>query len=32
MSSEFVRYAPAIETIDPHIDEMLEQIIVFVEK
>jgi hypothetical protein len=27
MSSEFVRYAPEIETIDPHLDETLAQII-----
>jgi hypothetical protein len=32
MSSEFVRYTPEIETIDPHIDERLAQIIDFVEK
>ena len=32
MSSEFVRYAPEIETIDPEIDETLAQIIDFVEK
>src|SRR4029450_9177960 len=32
MSSEFVRYAPEIETIDPDIDELLAQIIDFVEK
>ena len=32
MSSEFVRYAPEIETIDPHLDELLAQIIDFVEK
>jgi hypothetical protein len=32
MSPEFVRYTPEIETIDPHIDELLEQIIDFVEK
>jgi hypothetical protein len=32
MSSEFVRYTPEIETIDPHIDETLVQIIDFVEK
>jgi hypothetical protein len=32
MSSEFVRYAPEIETIDPHIDELLAQIIDFWEK
>ena len=32
MSSEFVRYAPEIETIDPHLDELLAQIIEFVEK
>jgi len=32
MSSDFVRYAPEIETIDPHLDELLAQIIDFVEK
>jgi hypothetical protein len=32
MSSDFVRYAPEIETIDPHIDELLAQIVQFVEK
>jgi hypothetical protein len=32
MSSEFVRYAPEIETIDPNIDELLAQIVNFVEK
>jgi hypothetical protein len=32
MSSEFVRYAPEIETIDPHLDRPLAQIIDFVEK
>src|SRR4029450_162754 len=32
MSSEFVRYAPEIETIDPDIDELLAQIIDWVEK
>ena len=32
MSSEFVRYAPEIESIDPHFDETLAQIIDFVEK
>jgi hypothetical protein len=32
MSSEFVRYSPEIETIDPHIDELLAQIIEFWEK
>ena len=32
MSSEFVRYTPEIETIDPHIDELLAQIIDFWEK
>jgi hypothetical protein len=32
MSSEFVRYSPEIETIDPHLDELLPQIIVFWEK
>jgi hypothetical protein len=32
MSSEFVRYAPEIEIIDPHLDELLAQIIDFVEK
>ena len=26
MSSEFVRYAPEIETIDPHFDELLAHI------
>jgi hypothetical protein len=31
MSSEFVRYAPEIETIDPHLDELLAQIIEFWE-
>jgi len=31
MSSEFVRYTPEIETIDPHIDELLAQIIGFWE-
>jgi hypothetical protein len=32
MSSEFVRYAAEIETIDPHFDETLAQIIDFVQK
>jgi hypothetical protein len=32
MSSQFVRYAPEIETIDPDLDETLAQIIDFVEK
>ena len=32
MPSEFVRYAPEIETIDPHLDELLAQIVEFVEK
>ena len=32
MSSEFVRYTPDIETIDPYIDEPLAQIIDFAEK
>jgi hypothetical protein len=32
MSSEFVRWAPGIETIDPHLDELLAQIIDFVER
>jgi hypothetical protein len=32
MSSEFVRYRPEIETIDPHIDELLAQIIEYWEK
>src|SRR3954469_16177932 len=32
MSSEFVRYGAEVETIDPHIDELLAQIIDFVEK
>jgi hypothetical protein len=32
MSSEFVRYTSEIEVIDPHIDELLAQIIGFWEK
>ncbi len=32
MSSEFVRYVSEIETIDPHIGELLAQIVDFVEK
>jgi hypothetical protein len=32
MSPEFVRYIPEIETIDPHIDELLAQIVAFWEK
>src|SRR5262249_20260925 len=32
MSSEFVRYSPEIETIDPQIDELTPQIIDFWEK
>jgi hypothetical protein len=32
MSSEFVRYTPEIETIDPQIDVLLAQIIDFWEK
>jgi hypothetical protein len=32
MTSEFVRYAPEIETIDPHLDELLKQIIDFWEQ
>jgi hypothetical protein len=32
MSSEFVRYTPEIETIDPQIDELLAKIIDFWEK
>jgi hypothetical protein len=32
MSSEFVRYIPEIETIDPQIDELLAEIIDFWEK
>jgi hypothetical protein len=32
MSSEFIRYTPEIETIDPHIDQLLAQIIDFWEK
>ena len=32
MASEFVRYAPEIETIDPDIDELLLQIIDFWEQ
>jgi hypothetical protein len=31
MASEFVRYSPEIETIDPHIDELTAQIIDFWE-
>ncbi len=31
MSSDFVRYTPDIETIDPHLDELLPQIIEFWE-
>src|ERR1041384_5075459 len=29
MSSEFVRFTPEIETIDPHIDELVSKIIDF---
>src|SRR5262245_52786739 len=32
MPSEFVRYAPDIETIDPHLDDVMAQIIEFWEK
>ena len=32
MSSDFVRYSPVIETIDPHIDELMAPIIEFWEK
>jgi hypothetical protein len=32
MANEFVRYRPDIETIDPDIDELLDQIIAFWEK
>jgi hypothetical protein len=32
MSSEFVRYTPEIEKIDPHLDELMAQIIDFWEK
>ena len=32
MSSDFVRYCPEIETIDPDLDELLPQIIEFWEK
>jgi hypothetical protein len=32
MTSEFVRYSPDIESIDPHLDELLKQIIDFWEK
>src|SRR5262245_25824217 len=32
MPLEFVRYAPGIETIDPDLDRLLEQIIGFWEK
>ena len=32
MTTEFVRYTPEIETVDPHLDELLPQIIDFWEK
>src|SRR3954471_19765682 len=32
MSSDFVRYTPEIETIDPNIDELMTRIIEFWEK
>ncbi|HET6820858.1 MAG TPA: catalase, partial [Candidatus Limnocylindria bacterium] len=32
MSSDFVRYSDEIETIDPHIDELMAQIIEYWEK
>src|SRR5689334_17830289 len=32
MSSDFVRYSPEIETIDPHLDELTAQIIEFWQK
>jgi hypothetical protein len=32
MSSDFVHYSPEIETIDPHIDELMAQIIEYWEK
>src|ERR1041384_3884526 len=32
MSSEFVRYFPEIETIDPNLEDLLEKIIEFWEK
>ena len=32
MSSDFVRYTPEIETIDPDIEELMAQIIEFWEK
>ncbi len=32
MSSEFVRYSREIETIDPHIDELMPKIIEFWER
>ncbi len=32
MSPDFVRYSPEIETIDPHLDELLPQIIEFWER
>jgi hypothetical protein len=32
MATDFVRYSPEIETIDPHIDEVMAQIIAFWEK
>ena len=32
MPLDFVRYKPEIETLDPNLDRLLEQIIVFWEK
>jgi hypothetical protein len=32
MSSDFVRYSPEVETIDPQLDELLPQIIAFWER
>ena len=32
MPTDFVRYTPEIETIDPDLDRLLEQIIAFWEK
>src|SRR5262245_20652796 len=32
MATDFVRFSPEIETIDPHLDELLAQIIAFWEQ
>ena len=32
MSPDFVHYSPQVETIDPHLDELLPRIIEFWEK